>query len=125
MEEQVSITIPKSDENEVATLPSGEMVVIKKKFEKIDQILFGVMLAVVLSLVAIIVSVICLFLDQMRYNNAAYKEYSEKIQMLDSAKETNNELFKQNKQNQEIILNRQDQILELLNKKPESLQNKK
>lgn len=125
MTNQVQIEIPRADEKEVAMLPSGEIGSIKKKFEKIDQILFGVMLAVVLSLVAIIVSVICLFLDQMRYNNAAYKEYSEKIQMLDSAKETNNELFKQNKQNQEIILNRQDQILELLNKKPESLQNKK
>lgn len=124
MEDKVQITIPRADEKEVTTLPSGEMGVIKKKFEKIDQILFGIMLAVVLSLVAIIVSVIALFLDQMRYNNAAYREYSEKIQTLDSAKETNNELFQQNKQNQELILKQQDQILELLNKNLESLQNK-
>lgn len=117
MEEQVQITIPKSDENEVATLPSGEMGVIKKKFEKIDQILFGVMLAVVLSLVAIIVSVIGLFLDQMRFNNAAYREYADKIQIVDSEQDTNAELLEQNKQNQELILKQQNQILELLNKK--------
>lgn len=111
MEEKVQITIPKANENEVATLSSGAMGMgdIKKKFEKIDQILFGIMLAVVLSLVAIIVSVIGLFLDQMRYNNVAYKEYSEKIQILDSVKEINNELLQQNKQNQELILKQQDQ----------------
>lgn len=121
MEDKVQITIPRADEKEVATLPSGEMGDIKKKFEKIDQILFGIMLAVVLSLVAIIVSVIGLFLDQMRYNNAAYREYSEKIQIIDSAKETNNELLQQNKQNQELILKQ----LELLNKKFQDLENKK
>lgn len=121
MEDKVQITIPRADEKEVATLPSGEMGDIKKKFEKIDQILFGIMLAVVLSLVAIIVSVIGLFLDQMRYNNAAYREYSEKIRIVDSAKETNNELLQQNKQNQELILKQ----LELLNKKFQDLENKK
>lgn len=124
MGDEVQIIIPKADEKEVVNLPSGEIGDIKKKFEKIDQILFGIMLAVVLSLVAIIVSVISLFLDQMRYNNAAYREYSEKIQTLDSAKEINNKLLQQNKQNQELILKQQDQILELLNKKPENLQNK-
>jgi hypothetical protein len=114
---KVQIKIPKADEKEVATLPSGEIGNIKKKFEKIDQILFGVMLAVVLSLVAIIVSVIGLFLDQMRYNNAAYREYSEKIQILNSTKESNSELFEQNKQNQELILEQQGQIINLLQQK--------
>ncbi|MEK9165982.1 MAG: hypothetical protein AAB525_03975 [Patescibacteria group bacterium] len=120
MKDQVKIRIPKVDEKKVATLSSGEIGNIKKKFEKIDQILFGVMLAVVLSLVAIIVSVTSLFLDQMRYNNAAYREYSEKIQTLDSAREANNELLKQNKQNQELILKQQNQILELLSAPPKN-----
>ena len=122
MEEQVQITIPKSGENEVAILHSGEMGVIKKKFEKIDQILFGIMLAVVLSLVAIIVSVIGLFLDQMRFNNVAYREYAEKMQIIDSEQDTNAELLKQNKQNQELILIQQNKILELLNKKTDNPQ---
>jgi len=125
MGDKVTIAIPKANEKEVANLPSGELGDIKKKFEKIDQILFGIMLAVVLALIAIIVAVIGLFLDQMRYNSAAYKEYSEKIQMADFAREINNELLQQNKQNQDLILKQQDQILELLNKNRENLQDKK
>lgn len=125
MGDKVKIIIPKADEKEVANLPSGELGSIKKKFEKIDQILFGIMLAVVLSLIAIIIAVIGLFLDQMRYNNAAYKEYSEKLQMSDSAKEIKDELLQQNKQDQDLILRQHDQILELLNKNRENLHDKK
>lgn len=117
MEDKVKITIPKADEKEVVFITDGKFGAIKKKFEKIDQILFSIMIAVVLSLVAIIVSVIGLFLDQMRYNNAAYKDYSEKIQVIDSAQHIYDELLQQNKQNQELILEQQDQILELLNNK--------
>lgn len=118
MEEKVQITIPKANEKEVANIPSGSKLGcdMEKKFEKIDGIIFGIVLVLMFSLIAIIVSVIGLFLDQMRYNNAAYREYSEKIQMLDSSKEVNNELLQQNKQNQKIILKQQNQILKLLSK---------
>lgn len=110
--DRVAIEIPKADEREVVKISSGEIGNIKKKFEKIDQILFGVMIAVVLSIVAIIVSVIGLFLDQMRHNNAAYKEYSEKLQVIESIKNSNSELLNQNSQNQELIIKQQKQILE-------------
>ena len=72
------INIPKAGEKEVVMLPRGYLGEINKKFGKIDQVLFGVMIAVVLSMIAIIVSVIGLFLDQMRVNNVIYKEYSQK-----------------------------------------------
>lgn len=118
MEDKIQIKIPKANEKEVATLPSGEIGNIKKKFEKIDQILFGVMLAVVLSMIAIIVSVIGLFLDQMRYNNAAYKEYSQKTESVEMIQRTNEALLKQiqglleqNKTNQESIIELQKQLL--------------
>jgi len=93
------------------------MGAIEKKFEKIDQVLFGVMIAVVLSMIAIIISVIGLFLDQMRVNNVIYKEYSQKTESVETTQKINETLFKQiqdlaeqNKQDREIIK-------QLLNKK--------
>lgn len=112
MAEQVTIEIPKADEKEVVTIPRGEIGNIKKRFERIDQILFGIMISVVLSLVAIIVSVVGLFIDQMRYNNIAYKEYSEKIQIVETLKKDNDILQVQNKKNQELIIKQQQLILE-------------
>jgi predicted PurR-regulated permease PerM len=116
-ENKVTIEIPRADEKEVVTIPSGEFGEIKKKFERIDQILFGVMLSVVLSLVAIIVSVLSLFVDQMRYNNAAYKEYSEKLHVVESLRESNSNLQEQNNINQELIIKQQKQILEQIKSK--------
>lgn len=114
---QPQIKIPRASEKEVVNVPSGTLGDISKKFEKIDQILFGIMIAVVLSLVAIIVSVIGLFLDQMRFNNVVYKEYTEKINTLDSLKDSNRFLLEQNKESQNIIIEQQRQIIEDLNKK--------
>lgn len=109
-ETKPEINIPKANEKEVVNVSSGEIGNLKKKFEKIDQILFGVMIAVVLSMVAIIVSVIGLFLDQMRVNNLTYKEYSQKTESVETTQNTNEILLKQikdlaeqNKQDREII----------------------
>ena len=105
------IDIPKAEEKEVFYPSSGRMGAIEKKFEKIDQVLFGVMIAVVLSMIAIIVSVIGLFLDQMRTNNLVYKEYSQKTESVETTQKTNEvllkqiqDLAKQNNKNQETII---------------------
>lgn len=111
MAEKPTITIP-VDGGQIGMTPE-----VKNRFDKIDNILIAVVASVLVSLVAVIISVIGLFLDQMRYNNAAYKEYSEKIQVLDSVRDSNSELLQQNKQNQELIIKQQGKILELLNKK--------
>ena len=112
MQEKITVSIPKADENEVANLPQGYLGNINKRFEKIDQVLFGVMIAVVLSLVAIIVSVIGLFLDQMRFNNTIYKEYSQKTNSVEITQNLNKELLEeikelsqQNKTNSQLIKN--------------------
>ena len=117
---ELKITIPRADEKEVAIISEGNLgfqKTVKERFEKIDSILFGVITAVVVSLVAVVIAVVGLFMDQMRYNNAAYKEYSEKIQTLDSVRKSNSVLLEQNKKNQELIIKQQNQLLELLNKK--------
>ena len=104
MADKVTIDIPKASSKEVVIIPIGDLGGIKKKFEKIDQILFVIITVLLFSLVAIIVSVVGIFLDQMRYNNAAYKDYAEKIEIVDFGQDANNELLQQNKQNQELIL---------------------
>lgn len=110
--------IPKADEKEVVNVSSGGIGDIKKKFEKIDQVLFGVMIAIVLSMVAIIVSVIGLFLDQMRANNLVYKEYSQKTESVEATQNANDVLLKQikdlseqNNKNQGLIIELQKQLL--------------
>lgn len=105
------INIPKADEKEIVNVSSGEIGNLKKKFEKIDQVLFGVMIAVVLSMIAIIVSVIGLFLDQMRVNNIIYKEYSQKTESVETTQKINQELLDQNTKNQQIIIELQRQLL--------------
>jgi|GEM_PF-4080193 len=83
---------------------------VKNRFDKIDTILVTVVVAVVMALISIVVSVFGLFLDQMRYNNVFYKEYSQKIESVETAQKINEALLKQiqqlseqNKQSQEII----------------------
>ena len=90
---------------------------VKNRFEKIDNILIAVVASVLVSLVAVVVSVIGLFLDQMRYNNVAYKEYSEKIRTLNFVNENNQNLLEQNNQNQKLIIEQQKQLSELLRTK--------
>jgi len=104
-------TIPIPDNVAVGMTPE-----VKNRFDKIDTILIAVIVAVVLALIAIIVSVFGIFLDQMRYNNVAYKEYSEKMGTLESLRTENQDLLNQNKQNQELIIKQQDQILKSIGK---------
>lgn len=114
---QPEIKIPKADEKEVVTIPEGTIGKINEKFEKIDQVLLGIFFVVVLAIVAIIISVIGLFLDQMRFNNVLYKEYSDKTKVLDINLGVTKELLNQNKQTQELIIKQQKQIEELFKKK--------
>ena len=111
MEDKIQIEIPKADKKEILTISKGEFGDVKKKFEKIDQILFSITIVVVLSLAAIIISVIGLFLDQMRYNNVAYREYSQKTESVEMTQKINQELLEQNMKNQELIIELQKQIL--------------
>lgn len=106
-----SITIP-DNKGEIGMTPE-----VKDRFNKIDNILIAVVASVLVSSIAVIVSMIGIFLDQMRYNNAAYKEYSEKIDTLNSEKKIYDEILKQNKDNQELILKNESEILKLLNNK--------
>lgn len=117
MAEELKVKFGKASEDEVVKIQPGGIGGIKRRFEKIDQVLSGITFVLVLSVVAIIISVVGLFLDQMRYNNAAYKEYSQKIELVDTNQITTNELLEQNKQNQNLIIEQQKQLSKLLEKK--------
>jgi len=53
----------------------------KKRFDRIDFILFGVVLAVLIGMIALLFSVIAMFWDQMRLNNAAYRDYANELEI--------------------------------------------
>lgn len=124
MEKDISkpiIKIPRANDNEVFNIPPGKGGVnsgVNRRLDKIDQVLFGVMIAVVLSMISIIISVVGLFIDQMRVNNLIYKEYSQKTESVETSQNTNEVLLKQiqdlvgqNRKNQEIIIELQKQLL--------------
>lgn len=114
MNTKITIPIKKSDDDEVVIIPPGKGGInseIKNRLDKIDQVVYGVMVAVVLSSIAIIVSVVGLFLDQMRVNNEVYKEYIKSNQFSENTEKYSQSLLKQNQDNQEIIINLQKQIL--------------
>lgn len=113
------IKIPKIDIKEVVIIPGGYIGFqkeVNKRFEKIDTILFGVIAAVVVSLVAVVIAVIGIFLDQMRYNNAAYKQYSGDLKSIETMQKSNDILLEENKHNQQTIIDQQSQLKELLKK---------
>lgn len=80
---------------------------VDKKF-----IHFNILL--VTGFIILLVMVATLIIDSFHFNSATYREYSEKMQALDSLQDTNQTLLEQNKKNQELILQQQSQILQLL-----------
>lgn len=107
-----------NDDNEVQIrIPENGGIVtadaVKKeadsKFKDINYILLSVV-------IILLVMVATLIIDSFHFNSATYKEYSDKTQSLESVQKSNNLLLEQNKQNQQIIIDQQKQILDKLNK---------
>lgn len=87
-EEKVQIQIPEQG-GQVGPTPFEKDA--KDRFNKIDNILIAVVASVVISGIAIVVSVVGIFLDQLHYNNVAYNDYSQRL-------EERNQIFKDYKQ---------------------------
>lgn len=98
-------------EGSISSWPKG----IEDKFSKIDNLLLAVIIVLVVMVVTMIFMVATLMIDAWRFNSATYKEYSEKINILNSLRESNASLTEQNVRNQEVIIEQQSQIIELLN----------
>lgn len=94
--------------------PKDPVEELHKKFDKFFWIVFSVGFVFVVTLIVMVVS---LLIDSFHFNSATYKEYSEKTESVTHTQEINQELLVQNKQNQELILKQQNQILELLKQK--------
>jgi hypothetical protein len=99
-----------------AKIDSDFKKIVKRRFDKIDALLFAIVASVVVSVIAIIISVLGIFIDQLRYNNAAYKDYSEKVQSVEQTQKSNDILLKQTDLQQKQIIDLQKQIQGLLNK---------
>jgi len=82
---------------------------IDAKFKDVNIVLIGVILV-------LLIMVATLIIDSFHINSATYKEYSEKTDLINFLKESNEELLKENKNNQGLIIEQQNQILNLLDK---------
>ena len=82
-----------------------------RKFGQIDKLLFAVVVSVVVSVISVIVAVFGIFIDQLRYNNAAYRDYAEKTANVSDTQKINQQLMDQNQKNQQMIIDLQNKIL--------------
>ena len=100
----------KIPEKNVELTPSDVKKEVDSKFKDINYILISVV-------IILLVMVSTLIIDSFHINSATYKEYSQKTESVEMTQKINQELLDQNKQNQELILEQQKQIIELLNKR--------
>lgn len=111
MTDKVQIEIPKADDKEVVKFSRGTLGYIKSKFKEHSFLIYSIVIIMLLTLISIIISITGLFLDQMRYNNAAYRYYTEKIQTLDELKAQEQKLLYQIKQDQQIIIKQNNALI--------------
>lgn len=57
-----------------------------------------------LVIIILLVMVATLLIDSFHFNSATYREYSEKLEAVDSTQKINQELLDHNKQNQDLII---------------------
>ncbi len=105
--EELSGGVLTKSDGSITSPPSREE--INKKFDRVDIILFSVV-------IILLVMVATLIIDSFHINSVTYREYSEKIENLNSTQLNSKVLADQNIENQKLILQQQAQILQLLNK---------
>jgi len=98
------INIPRADEKEVATLPSG-YIGIDKKVEHLSWLMIGVVVVCFLGFITLVI-------DSFHINSATYKEYSKKADDVEATQKINQQLLEQNAKNQQMIIDLQTQLLQ-------------
>jgi hypothetical protein len=86
---------------------------IASKFDFYIKIVIGVLVVGFISMLLMVGGIV---LDAWHFNSATYKEYSKKIESVETTQKINQELLDQNKKNQQLILDQQKVIEQLLKK---------
>lgn len=88
---------------------------INEKLKGVSWLMTGVVIVIFIGFITMIFMVGGLLLDAWHFNSAVYKEYSDKINTLESVQKSNEMLLKENLQNQQNIKNLMEQILRKYN----------
>ena len=86
----------------------------KERYKHLNRQTNTIIAIFAVAIVTLIVMVVGLLLDALHFNAAVYKEHSEKIDTLDQLQATNKNLQMKVQQDQQIITDRQKQILNVL-----------
>lgn len=116
--QDLEITIPKVSDEDVVKIPKGVLGDVRGIENKVDQLgglLLGITASVVVSGIAVMIAVFGIFLDQMRFNNAAYKDYSDRSNVKDILNVVGQQIGNF-KQDQQVYFEQQKQIIEELKK---------
>ncbi|MDP2703848.1 MAG: hypothetical protein Q8P01_01350 [bacterium] len=87
---------------------------INEKLKNVNWLMAGVVIVLFVAVITMLLMVGGFLLDAWHFNSAVYRDYSGKIDTLETIQKSNQLLFDSNKQNQEIIIEQQKQIKELL-----------
>jgi len=95
-------------------LPPDPNEWLKDRYDFQTKIIIGIFAVALLTMIFMAATML---LDAWHFNSVIYREYSEKVNTLESLQENNKLLLEQNKQNQQLIIEELKQIKELLKKK--------
>lgn len=95
----MSVQIKKGN---TANIEPGQL---EKRVDRHETILYAVVIILLFMLGQLLI-------DSFRFSSVIYKEYSQKIESVETTQEINQQLLEQNQKNQETIIEFQNQILE-------------
>lgn len=95
----------KIDNKDVSTRDAKDYT--DKKISNINLFMSAIVVVLLIGFVQLII-------DSFRFSSVTYREYSEKIESIESINDTNKVLLEQNKNNQDIIIEQQKNILKLM-----------
>src|SRR4051812_2509627 len=84
---------------------------LEEKFDFYTKVVIGIL---VFAMLTLLVMVATLVIDSFHFNSATYTEYSNKLGSIDNLSSSTKMLLQQNKQNQDLIIKQQQEILQIL-----------
>lgn len=78
---------------------------MEKRIDRHESIIYAVVIVVLFMLGQLLI-------DSFRFSSTTYKEYSQKIESVETTQKINQQLLEQNQKNQELIIELQKQLLQ-------------
>jgi len=113
-EAKPTITIPEKDGS---VGPSAFEQKAAEKFKNIDTLIYAIVVSLIIAAISALISVGAIIIDQLHFNNQTYREFSDSKNVYSELVERMDKVENRLNTQEQLIIEQQNQILELLNKK--------